>query len=211
MPQSIKLKSGTVLPLTLLKGKDYLNVCYRIVWFREERPDWSIETEFLTQTDQSAICKATIKDASGRIMATSHKEESSKDFAFGHREKAETGSIGRALALCGYGTQFEPEFDEGDRVVDSPLKILPKGFVEPGNGHQKEGYVFPGHAGPTMANKHIDHVPTEVLRGFVEAIDTKYKGKVVPVVTKSMRDTAFNEILEREGVKLPGDFNNFED
>ena len=31
-----------------------------------------------------------------------------------------TGSIGRALAALGFGTQFAPEFDEGERIVDSP-------------------------------------------------------------------------------------------
>jgi hypothetical protein len=37
-------------------------------------------------------------------------------------EKAETGAIGRALALIGYGTQFcADELDEGDRIVDAPV------------------------------------------------------------------------------------------
>jgi hypothetical protein len=143
---SITLKSGTKLPLMNLKGKDYLQVAYRLVWFREEHSDWSIETEFLNQSDQSAVCRATIKDALGRTIATSHKEESSKDFAMGHREKAETGAIGRALALCGYGTQFEPEFDEGDRVVDSPMgskhAVAPEQPPE-GTGHIPDQYVIP--------------------------------------------------------------------
>ena len=26
-------------------GRDYLPVAYRLVWFREERPDWGIETQ----------------------------------------------------------------------------------------------------------------------------------------------------------------------
>lgn len=143
----ITLKSGTKLPLMNLKGKDYLQVAYRLVWFREEHPDWSIETEFLIQGDQNAVCKATIKDTTGRIMATSHKEESSKDFAMGHREKAETGAIGRALALCGYGTQFEPEFDEGERVVDSPMSsksaIVPEQHG-PNDGHPgADQYLIP--------------------------------------------------------------------
>jgi hypothetical protein len=42
-------------------------------------------------------------------------------------EKAETGAIGRALALIGYGTQFAPEMDEEDRIVDSP--VIPVGPV----------------------------------------------------------------------------------
>lgn len=27
-----------------LKGKDYLQVMWRLVWFREEHPDWCINT-----------------------------------------------------------------------------------------------------------------------------------------------------------------------
>jgi hypothetical protein len=36
-------------------------------------------------------------------------------------EKDETGAVGRALAMCGYGTLQAPEFDEGDRLADAPL------------------------------------------------------------------------------------------
>ena len=41
-------------------------------------------------------------------------------------EKAETGSIGRALAYCGYGTQFcADELDEAERIVDAPIEPKP--------------------------------------------------------------------------------------
>ena len=36
---------------------------------------------------------------------------------------AETGAIGRALALCGYGTQFSTELEESN-VVDSPVDTI---------------------------------------------------------------------------------------
>jgi len=54
-------------------------------------------------------------------VSTSHKFEDAVGFA-DFREKAETGAIGRALALIGYGTQFcADELDEGARIVDSPI------------------------------------------------------------------------------------------
>ncbi len=31
-----------------------------------------------------------------------------------------TGAVGRALAYCGYGTQFAPELEEGNRLADAP-------------------------------------------------------------------------------------------
>lgn len=117
---SVRTKQGTELPLLNLKGKAYLQVAYRLVWFREDHPDWSIETSFELMGDKFAMGKAVIKDASGRIIATGHKYEDMAGFG-DFREKAETGSIGRALALCGYGTQFTDDTDEGGRIVDSPV------------------------------------------------------------------------------------------
>lgn len=181
----ITLKSGTELPLMNLKGKDYLQVAHRLVWFREEHPDWSIETEFLSQTDQSAVCKATVKDATGRVIATSHKEESSKDFAMGHREKAETGSIGRALALCGYGTQFEPEFDEGSRVVDSPLG---NGGIHPenptaGDGHvMDKGYYIPfGKWNKKSLEQVMRDEGPDAISGYIDYLETSAQKQNKPI------------------------------
>lgn len=129
---SFKTPNGTTLPLKRITGKDYLEVKYRLVWFREEKPDWGIETEFLGGDATSALAKATVRDSSGRIVATGHKFEDVQGFA-DFREKAETGAVGRALALIGYGTQFAEELEEGDRIVDSPVapKPLAQGAASP--------------------------------------------------------------------------------
>lgn len=119
--RSYKTEKGTELPLLNLRGREYLEVKYRLVWFREDHPDWSIETEIMNVTDTSAYARAVIRDDSGRIIATSHKFESIQGFP-DFIEKAETGAIGRALALIGYGTQFcADELDEGARIVDAPV------------------------------------------------------------------------------------------
>lgn len=121
MNRMYRTPKGTELPLLNLRGRDYLEVKYRLVWFREEHPDWSIETEILSVTDTNAYARATIKDEQGRVIATSHKFESKQGFP-DFIEKAETGAIGRALALIGFGTQFcADELDEGERIVDSPV------------------------------------------------------------------------------------------
>lgn len=123
-----KTSKGTELPISDIRGKEYLEVKFRIVWFREDHPDWSIETEMMSVTQDSAYAKATIRDQNGRTIATSHKFENAQGFP-DFIEKSETGAIGRALALIGYGTQFcADELDEGNRIVDSG--IAPKGFVE---------------------------------------------------------------------------------
>ena len=121
--RNYRTEKGTELPLLNLKGKQYLEVKYRLVWFREEHPMWSIETQLVSVTDTSAYAKATIRDDTGRIISTSHKFESVQGFP-DFIEKAETGAIGRALALIGYGTQFcADELDEGKRIVDAPAEL----------------------------------------------------------------------------------------
>ena len=65
--------------------------------------------------------KATIKNSDRRTIATARKKETEIGFP-DYIEKAETGAIGRALAMCGYGTLQAPEFDEGERIADSPIE-----------------------------------------------------------------------------------------
>lgn len=133
--EPIKTKAGTQLPLIDLKGKPYLQVAHRLVWFREEHGDWSIDTD-ITGDETVTLAKATIKDETGRVIATAHKREHKVHFQ-DHAEKAETGAIGRALALCGYGTQFAPDMDEGDSIVDSPV-ARPTKSAEPEYATEKQ-------------------------------------------------------------------------
>ena len=104
-----------------LKGKDYLQVAWRLVWFREDHPDWCINADCIEQDQDHAIFKAVICDGNGCQLSSGHGSESKKDFG-DYLEKAETKAIGRALAMLGYGTQFAAdELDEGERIVDSPI------------------------------------------------------------------------------------------
>lgn len=117
--KTMKTEAGTELPLLNLRGKDYLQVAHRIVWFRECYPEGTIETTIFESSEDHSIVRAKIMNAD-KVLAMGTKREDKKHFA-DHLEKAETGAIGRALALCGFGTQFAPEFDEGERLADSPL------------------------------------------------------------------------------------------
>lgn len=103
-----------------LKGKDYLPVAWRLVWFREDHPNWSIRTTLVEHDAEvgRALMKACIFDETARSIGEGHKMETRRDFA-DYLEKAETGAIGRALAALGYGTQFAPELDESLRLVDT--------------------------------------------------------------------------------------------
>jgi hypothetical protein len=119
--KTFKTKSGTELPLLDLRGKDYLQVAHRLVWFREEHPAWTIKTDVAVDfQNQRCLATAWIIDEKGTTLSMGHKVEDAKGFA-DYVEKAETGAIGRALAMIGYGTQFAPDLDEGDRLADAPV------------------------------------------------------------------------------------------
>ncbi|MBI2760953.1 MAG: hypothetical protein HYX51_05955 [Chloroflexi bacterium] len=111
--------------LTKLKGKDYLEVKWRLLWLRTEHPDAVIETELarLDMEPPMAVFRARVSIPDGG-SATGWGQEELKDFG-DFLEKAETKALGRALAALGYGTQFTEDFDfaEGDpnRVVDAPV------------------------------------------------------------------------------------------
>jgi len=102
----------------------YLDVKWRIYWFRQVYPDGCIETKEMAVTDKLARIEAAIYDkdpaAGGKCLARSRRQVLSTSFS-DYTEKAETQAIGRALALAGFGTQFCDELDEGDVFSDSPV------------------------------------------------------------------------------------------
>jgi hypothetical protein len=96
-------------------GAEYLPVQARVHWYRTLNPLGRIETEmlFFEPNAQIAVFRASVYNGDGQLLATATKMETAKGFA-DYLEKAETGAIGRALALAGYGTQFAPELLETD-------------------------------------------------------------------------------------------------
>ncbi len=127
--KSFKTEGGTELPLLSLKGKEYLQVAHRLVWFREVHPTGIIKTQMLAMQgegkDEYAVFKTEVF-VNGGLVSTAHKKETRGGFD-DFIEKAETGSIGRALALAGFGTQFSAdELDEKDRLADSPVEVIAK-------------------------------------------------------------------------------------
>lgn len=105
-----------------LKGKDYLPVQGRMVWYRDENKENTkvrVMDKQLDLTKGFAYFELEVTDAKGNVEI-GVGSETSKDFG-DFIEKAYTKAYGRALAALGYGTQFAPEFDEGERIVDAPM------------------------------------------------------------------------------------------
>lgn len=111
-----------------LKGKDYLPVAARLIWLNEEALRYTIQSQILKLEDTYAIVQATVTvldETNSPIKTASATKREDKTHFPDYLEKAETGAVGRALGMLGYGTQFAPEFDEltgllEARVVDKP-------------------------------------------------------------------------------------------
>lgn len=122
-----------------LKGRDYLNVQNRLLWFiRDQRAlivaglaavPYVVRTELVEMDREGgwAHFKTYVRDVLGN-EATMYGSEAAQDFG-DFAEKASTKSLGRALLALGYGTAFAPEIDEGDRVVDTPMERAKRGAM----------------------------------------------------------------------------------
>lgn len=123
--KEFKTELGTELPLLNLRGKPYLQIAHRLVWLTEKYARYDVTTEFLKLEDDYSIARSvvTVFDDEGNIIrrASATKKETKSDFP-DFVEKSETGSIGRALAIIGMGTQFcTQDLEEGNRLADSPI------------------------------------------------------------------------------------------
>lgn len=139
---------GTELPLLNLKGKEYLQVAHRLVWFREVHPTGILKTTMLSHQGEGQLEYAVFKtevyvdtERGPMCIATGHKKETRGDFP-DFMEKSETGSIGRALALAGFGTQFTgDELNEGNRLADAPVEVILSGEISANGGAGGAGAV----------------------------------------------------------------------
>lgn len=103
-------------------GKHYLQVADRIVWFREEYPEGTIETTLVELDRAQAFCMFRARVTTGKGgVAEATGTETAKDFG-DYIEKSETKAVGRALGYLGFGTA-SAGFEEGQRVVDAPRDV----------------------------------------------------------------------------------------
>lgn len=93
---------------TNIRGKQYVEVNERIKFFRQEDKYnlWGIRTDFPLIDSEQCLCKCTITDADGDVIAQGHAHEvrgSSNINKTSYVENCETSAVGRALAMLGIG------------------------------------------------------------------------------------------------------------
>ena len=110
-------------------GRTYLPVSARIVWFRQEHPDWSIETEAveINHEQQYAIFRARICDGDGKLMATGTKKEDVKGFG-DYIEKAECVPLDTRI-LTAEGWKTHDELRLGEPVLAYDVETENMGWV----------------------------------------------------------------------------------
>ena len=89
-----------------IKGKEYVEVNERLIFFRKTYPNFSLTSEVLEKTDKSILILASIINEDGRVIASGMAEEE-KGSTFINKtsyvENCETSAWGRALANFGIG------------------------------------------------------------------------------------------------------------
>ena len=118
---------------TNIRGKKYVEVNERIKFLRQEERlrDWTIATDFPMLDSESCVCKCTIADIDGRVVATGHAHEersSSNINKTSYVENCETSAVGRALAMLGIGidtsiassNEVQEAIAKQQELVDNP-------------------------------------------------------------------------------------------
>ena len=205
-------------------SKDYLPVQFRLVWFRELNPQGTIDTEELEYDTERPVeadvyvwnpekrkSEKTVKKSKGYARyraivtdgkggrATGTKSENAANFA-DYGEKAETGSIGRALAALGYGTQFTgDELNEGHRIVDSPVDRHDEDSAAQANGN---GNHTPTATNATTAQPQTQNTNISALIGSMKN-RAKALGLCNDAATfKALLQEATGEVLDEKDLTL---------
>ena len=189
--------------LIKVKGKDYLEVKYRLHWFRLEHPDWDIKTDVIKlDTDKGiAVVRSDIFDEKNNHKSSGLSMEYQKNF-FDYLSKAETSATGRALAALGYGTLQSVELDEG-RIVDSPVSLggnngrngngkIQVQVIKPSgsNGKIKEGSENGKKATPRQV-RYIKDLCKELkieARAFIPSLSKERASELIEGLQKELKE-----------------------
>ena len=130
-----------------IKGKNYVPVVERLKEFRssENFKNWSLETEWLSITQEVATCRVIIRDENGVLKSTGtamelRDEKSSLVNKTSHVENAETSAVGRALGNLGIGLDGDEvaSYEEVSRAKKQQLISSINSMVDERNREEYE-------------------------------------------------------------------------
>ena len=127
--QKALTQKSTKLKTVNIKGKPYVTVDERLIYFRKHYKDYALETEVIEKTENTILIKAIISDKNSRIIATGLAEEV-KGSTFINKtsyvENCETSAWGRALANFGIGLDTSvASADEVKNAIVNQKKVKP--------------------------------------------------------------------------------------
>lgn len=122
-------------------GSMYLNVGFRVAWFKSKHPEALIKKEIVRYENSFAVMKATVLNKNGKILVEAHARRDFMDNEEGGRyflETAETAAVGRALNLMGYDLPPEENADTMGEyqhfMADMPVRRNTNQSLPPFNG-----------------------------------------------------------------------------
>ena len=112
-------------------SRNYVTVAKRIQDFRADHPakdGWGISTEVVVRNEGDVFMKATIHDKDGRVVATGYAREESINLdarlQYSIIEVCETSAVGRALAMAGFGGNFEVASADEMRKTEAKKNVI---------------------------------------------------------------------------------------
>jgi hypothetical protein len=115
---------------TNIKGKEYVQVNERILYFRSEYPDWSIQTEIVNIDEDQVLVKAYVYDEDMELRFTGHAHEEKQSSYINktsYVENCETSAVGRALGMMGIGIETSiATAEEVKQAINTQSSAKPK-------------------------------------------------------------------------------------
>jgi len=131
----------------------YLDVKYRITWFRLKYPEGKISKEITQLDEKMAVVECRIykeaSDSADAYLANGFGQrflEAESTYGSRYLEWAETAAIGRALSAAGFNISIGSDFDDENGQVDSGIPITDNFVTSPTEqaGEQQQLAVHTG-------------------------------------------------------------------
>lgn len=182
-PKNWLPESDPNLDMMDLKGKDYLVIQKRILWFIRDQRDMiasglarypytigEVKYREIDTVNKCAYFEVVVMDVLGNEYYGEGSETASdfKDYI----EKAKTKAVGRALMFGGYTTGRAQELDEGERIADAP-QARPK----PTNSPTSEQMALVKKYFPGIPQDKLDTMSKEQAENRIKVYEESQKEK----------------------------------